>query len=808
MKRQSLLLVVIALSVLASAGASQASDRGFSTLDVNGEQVRIYRDEFGVPHIFAETNRGLFEGYGYVVAQDRLWQLELFRRAARGRLAEVFGPGSVNTDIGNRIRSYTAGDLNSQLASRPEEEREIIDSYADGINRYLTEVVATDPAAKLPFEFHYLGLGVPEPWTVLDVVAIAVYQTRFGQVGGTERNNQTLLTFLRNVHGPSAGLAIFNDLRWLNDPDAPTSVPAEGAIGKRHKPPTPHPDQLLGASESLPESEEEQAEATLRALGIPTSLGSHGWAVSPARSADGSAMLFGGPQNDPISSVPEVIHEVQLKGGNGFNVTGIALAGQPAIIIGRTDHIAWTLTSGVPRDNADTFIETLCGGGTGYLFNGVCTPYETRVEVINVRGSAPVNVTLRRSVHGVHNPPASCTPTVCFTLKRAYAGREIESFSASLARSRAHNLDEFAATMDQEVVSYNFLYADRVGNIAYWGAGQVPVRPAGFDPRLPFPGDGSAEWPGGLLPIPTSINPAQGWLANWNSKPSVDWDTTDQRRFGRQDRLLEIEEAIAPRLAGGGISLQDMREIATDIAGAGFQGGIGRESRFIKPYLLAALDADAPSHPLADQARAVLETWDGSLFADAVSSTSLEPGQVIFAKWLELMLANTFGDELGAQFSQANAGRTLVNVLIHALDDALGTGSGVPPSRDYFNGVDPNVVMSEAFDQALAALGPDPAAWSAEPRGVEAELRRNEFPTIPSVGTVPTANRATYGFTTVLSNPTMTSESILAAGQSGFIGGVPPAGPVFDAHFSDQLELYLNFQYKPMRLYRNTQLQE
>ncbi len=170
--------------------------------------------------------------------------------------------------------------------------------------------------------------------------------------------------------------------------------------------------------------------------------------------------------------------------------------------------------------------------------------------------------------------------------------------------------------------------------------------------------------------LPFSINPARGWLSSWNTKPAFGYPNPDQRSFGKQWRSLEIDD----RLATGVISFDGMKDIAKDIARTS-QGGDGRESRYLKPYLLKALDAVPPTNPLAAQARAVLEHWDGSLFADAITSETLEPGQVIFAKWFELLLGNTFGDELGTQVNQAS-----VNILIHVLDDALGGGSAVPPS--------------------------------------------------------------------------------------------------------------------------------
>src|SRR5262249_41359778 len=159
--------------------------------------------------------------------------------------------------------------------------------------------------------------------------------------------------------------------------------------------------------------------------------------------------------------------------------------------------------------------------------------------------------------------------------------------------------------------------------------------------------------------------------------------------------------------------------------------------------------------------------------------------------------------ELGTNVSQASP-----NMLIHVLDDALGGGSGVPPSRDYFNGVDPNLVISNTLDQALTALGPDPATWSTVPRPTP-QFQRPDFPTIPSAGSLPDpANRGTYAQIVVLGNPTITSENILDLGQSGFIGVGPAGAPAFDPHFNDQLPLFRDYQYKPMHLYRNAQLQE
>jgi hypothetical protein len=208
------------------------------------------------------------------------------------------------------------------------------------------------------------------------------------------------------------------------------------------------------------------------------------------------------------------------------------------------------------------------------------------------------------------------------------------------------------------------------------------------------------------------------------------------------------------------------------------------------------------AHPLAAQSKALIEAWDGNAFSDAVSSTTLQSGEVIFSTWLSLMLTNTFGDELGSRVGEASS-----NMLIHALDFALTGDSGVPPSRDYFNGIDPKVVMSATFDQTLtliaAAQGANPALWTG-PRGSITFTH----PLIGVVASIPNSNRATYGQIVVLGRPNITAETIFTLGQSGFLQLVLPSSFTFDPHFMDQLGLFRNFEHKPMRFFRNAQLQE
>ena len=405
----------------------------------------------------------------------------------------------------------------------------------------------------------------------------------------------------------------------------------------------------------------------------------------------------------------------------------MAFAGVPPVLIGRNEHVAWTSTTAT-GDNLDHYIETTCnagaGPGSGYLFNGACTPFEARVETINVRGaSGDPERAAKHSRTVVGSSGANL-----ITQKRSHWQRELESVHAFIGFDRARNIQQFEAAVKLIPTSHNFIYADKIGNIAYWQAGQIPLRPAGFDARLPFPGNGSAEWPGGTLAIPTSINPAQGYLANWNNKPSVDYDNGDNQIFGKQFRNWDIID----RLSTGVISLEDMRDIPKDIARV---KALGREARFLKPHLLTALSDVPPAHPLAAQAKSIVEAWDGNAFSDAVTSTSLHSGEVIFSTWLSLMLTNTFGDELGARVGEASS-----NMLIHTLDFALTGDSGVPPEsrllqRDQSEGCYVGDVRSDVGFAGSSAGGESCSADRTE--GLDYVLastarRRSERPKLKS----------------------------------------------------------------------------
>ncbi|MBM3190072.1 MAG: penicillin acylase family protein, partial [Chloroflexi bacterium] len=518
-----LLLTTVALlaSLIGPLGRALADDRvpRWLTLAIGDERAHILRDDYGVPHISAPSNRALFYAYGYAVAQDRLWQLDLFRRAARGTMAEVLGASALASDRAERRDGYTEAEYQALFDALPDEAQLVLSAYRNGINAY-RQVVLGAPETLLPWEFHRLGY-TPAPWEVTDSLAISRFMaSRWGGQGGREVENQALLQSLISAHGQAAGTAMYRDLRWRNDPDAPTSVPPKGATALAQAPAPIEPRVLPGVERVAPEVRR-QREAALKVwetYGIPTKLGSFAFAVAPSRSASGHAMLYGGPQMG--WDTPDYIHQVQLTGGEGFDVIGMAFAGAPLVSIGYNRHIAWSVTSGM-GDNTDVYAEQLRPGKPEeYRFNNAWQSMITRTETISVAGrTEPVIEVVRRTVHG---PVIAMdlANNLAYSVRRTQWQQETGMFVGMLDMLRAATMADFARGVESFRVSNHLLYADITGNIAYWHAGTVPIRPDGsHSGLLPWKGDGTEEWCRCWRPIPYVANPEQGYLANWNNKP-------------------------------------------------------------------------------------------------------------------------------------------------------------------------------------------------------------------------------------------------------------------------------------------------
>jgi penicillin amidase len=771
MRRLAMLFICVLL-VVAAVPASAKPGNG-----VAQKQVTIIRDEYGVPHIYAQSADALFFGMGYVAAADRLWQAEILRRSATGTLSELFGSSVYAQDV--QARTLFAPERRAQeYAEASPELRTTIGSYVEGINARIDEETAT---STLPPQFALFG--PPRPWTPDDAVAVfMLLGSQFGWFGSDETTNTETLMKVEAAFGADAP-EVLADLFWLDDPDSPTTVPASGAVG--------HKGRALGHSETFSsaamaaaavyDSQTEAADAARESAGITfNGPASNAMVISSKLSADGAPLLLGGPQMG--YSTPQINHEVGLHGA-GFDVTGMTIAGFPLVPIGVGNGYAWTLTSG-GSDNSDIYAETLDGAGH-YLFDGRWRDLECRVESFSVAGEAtPRTETLCDTVHG---PIIAVVDDTALSFQNVTFGHELESLEAWQSLAKAHNIADFSSELSKVAYNFNVLYADRTGNIAYWHIGYIPIRSPNTNPFFLHDGTGNDEWQG-ILPFdqnPHAINPPQGWMASWNNKPAPGWQNSsaDFWEWGgaqRVNTLMNLLGQLGPRSA----TTQTL-EYINRTAGWTTDTPTGNaDAVYVSTDLgrmLAAVDttADARLPGIVDR----LGTWDWMQVDTDSNGTYDGPEGTIFNAWWTDLAGSVF-DELDGISNRFVIGN-LVDRMLRGGDAAL------PLNYDYLDGqsVTDAVTSSliDALDQLEVSYGTSVVDDWHQPVST---IDWAPLPAAAGVGSTIWMNRGTYNQIVDLRG-NVSAENVIAPGQSE-----DPTSP----HWSDQLGLYATWTYKPMRL--------
>ena len=737
--------------------------------------AEVLRDSYGVPHIYADDATDLFRAMGYASAHDRLWQAEVLRRSATGRMAEILGPSQVAQDIQARTLFGPAPRRAELLADAPADLQEALEAYAAGVNDFIGE-------GDLPVEFGVFGY-TPEPWTVDDSVAVfMLLGSQFGWFGSDELTNAQLWQALQGRFGAAAPL-VLADLLWLDDPDADTTVPATGAVGPKGRRAGPPADLPAAASAAAGATAEQQAEvdAARREAGVPTAgAASNAMVISSRLSRSGAPLLLGGPQMG--YTAPQINHEVGLHGA-GFDVTGMSIAGVPLVPIGVGNGYAWTLTSG-GSDNSDIYVEVLNPADpTQYLHDGEWMAMDCRQETIHIAGGATTTTPACTTIHG---PVIFNDGTTAFALKNATFGKELTSLAAWMNISTAKNIADFESGLADVAYNFNVLYADHAGNIAYWHVGHIPVRADGVNPLFPADGTGGAEWHG-IVPfgeMPHSRNPDQGWLASWNNKPAPGWANSsgDFWMWGGAHRVatfMNQAEGIAPRSA----TPQTLMEV-NRIGGWTTDTPTGQASSvFVSSSLDDLLQrVDVAADPRLPGIVAALGGWD-QLQVDADGDGFYDgPEGAIFNAWWFAVAEGVFDEvwDLSNRFVVGN----LVDRMLKGAD------AGLPLGYDYLGGATVEEAVTAALVTALDELAvqygsDDPATW-LQPISVI------HWSPVGVAGVPDTIwmNRGTYNQIVHLRGR-LEAWNVISPGQSG-----DPTSP----HFSDQLELYATWQYKSMLL--------
>ena len=771
--------------------------------------VQIYRDAYGVPHIYALNTFDLYYGYGYAIATDRLFQMEMAKRCFTGTVAEALGSTWINYDKGVRS-NYWPTSIEQQYNNLPKRDKYIFDGYAAGFNARIGEVLANQ-ATLLPKQFIDYGF-LPANWTAIDVIMVFVGTmcNRFSDFN-SEISNAAYLEYLVTRYGTTVGWAIFDQTKWLDDPAAPTTVPAitgkKAALSsdaKQARMHTPKAMQHIARSEIERMSTDKEMLAKAGLVGLDTVPStSNVWIVDKTKTTDGSSILLNGPQFGWFN--PGYVYEVGLH-GPGFNVIGSSPFGYPAVLFGHNGHIAWGSTAG-PLDVVDMYEEQISDTDQHvYLFKGEWIPMEQRTDTINVKGESPVTVDVFRTVHGLVTQ-FDVPNKRAFSKKRSWEGYEVQTLVAWVKSTKAKNWNQFRRAAKKMAITNNWYYADKKGRIGYISVGMIPMRPATQDSRLPAEGTGDMEWLD-IKPFDTNpqiFKPKQGWLANWNNKPSVDTENTDGSLYGSADRVQVIFDELTAKDKFTKEEIWDMNRRISHI---------DLNIAYFLPFLNQAVESLLPSAP-EKQAVQLLNSWDKYRWNLNNDDYYDSPAQTIMETWLSTMLQMTFQDDTGPYFSRFSSagypasppgGSTNVQsgtkVLYHSL---LGPTSSVPNNYDFFNGVDPNLVIRNALTATIETLttrfgSSDMATWMSPV--VPQKFDYKNFAGVPQANASEVLylpvnmNRGTQNHMVVFKKTGFEAQNVCPPGQSGFVA---PDGTK-DPHYEDQMELYQNFQSKPMIL--------
>jgi penicillin amidase len=571
------------------------------------EGVVADRDQWGRPWIRAKSVEDLVMAQGYVMAQDRLWQMDLLRRAAAGDLAEIFGKAALEFDEENRTLGMRLAAERAAADSSPE-IRGLLDAFARGVNRYIEE-----RRRRLPIEF--MGLGYrPALWTPTDTYLISLYMYKTLTSTWKSKLNRQWIT--DKVGGEKARDLFVSDSP-LDHYIVGGSVPAAAPPAKTpsHTRALPQPG-ASGHAPLFPAREWDAAQIFLAQFEEVSSeiIGSNSFVVGGEHTASGKPLLA----NDThlMLSVPDIWYLIHLT-APGWNVEGFALPGAPLVIIGHNERIAWGFTNS-NAEVQDLYVEQFSTENPLlYRANGGWVPATTRKEIIHVRGEPAVSLDVMVTRHGpvVHRETTN-------EGGRSYALRWTALEPGGLdfgfpMLGKTKNWDEFVeATRHIAGPGQNTIYADVDGNIGFTIPARIPIRTSGTG-SLPVAGDTDEfEW-SGYIPfedLPRVLNPAGGIIATANARtvgPSYKYFLSD--RWAGPFRTARLYQQLEGR---SGLRPFDCNAIQNDI--------VSLPDQFLAQQLVSASVQQQPKKPQAKSILARLGGYDGRTTAASVETSFLE----------------------------------------------------------------------------------------------------------------------------------------------------------------------------------------
>lgn len=730
--------------------------------------VNVRFDERGVPHIQAQNEIDMYRTLGYVHAQDRLFQMEMVRRLARGELAAILGPKLLDSDrlfrtLGIRAHAdaYVAKMDHNTSASKA------LTAYLDGINQYQN----THPA---PLEFDILGIP-KRAFTAADTLSVAGYMAySFAAAFRTE----PVLTYVRDQLGIDY-LKVF-DLAWH----------PEGVV-----PPVLLDDDWRDLNRLAHISQQ-----ALTDSGLAQFEGSNAWAVSGSRTASGKPLLAGDPHIG--FAVPSVWYEAHLS-YPGFELYGHHQALNPLASLGHNLDFGWSITM-FQNDDIDLIAEKLNPDNNNQVwYQGRWIELQSRSEQIEVKGEAPVTLTLRRSPHGpiindalatLAGEDAGKTPIAMWW---AFLETENPILDAFYQLNRADTLAKArAASQKIHAPGLNIVWANASGDIGWWAAAKLPLRPSGVDPAFILDGSSFEADKLGFVSFtdnPQEENPTRGYIVSANYQPVPDSGIEVPGYYNLPARGIRLEQ----RLADNSVQwdLQNSQALQLDT-------GSGYAQRLLKP-LLPIIKATASND---EQALVnLLINWDGEHNLNDIAPT-------IFNQFVYQLSYEAMRDEMGQRFFGTLIRTRVIDFALPRLaeesDSPWWDNRDTTAIEDREETV--NVAWQASIKHLQSTLGANTANWKwgaahtlthQHPLGQKKPLDKlfnvgqfaapggHETPNNLSHKLGPAPWPVAYGPSTRrlidFSDPSQ-SLGINPVGQSGVL---------FDQHYQDQAERYINGQY-------------
>jgi penicillin amidase len=772
MKRSLTALVLLIVVLAAGAGgylySKQPSRQGMMELQHLQGSVSVRYDERGVPHIRADNETDLYRALGYVHAQDRLFQMEVLRRLARGELAEVLGPKLLDTDklmrslrIRERAETYFAN-LDKQSPSFI-----AMQAYLDGINQY------QDSHAK-PVEFDVLGIP-KRPFTAQDTISIAGYMAySFAAAFRTE----PLLTFVRDQLGPEY-LNIF-DLDWQ-----PKGV-------------------LNGTGTTLASADWKDLNALARlseqALadnGLPQFEGSNAWVIAGTRTQSGKPLLAGDPHIR--FSAPSVWYEAQLS-APGFELYGHYQALMPFASLGMNSNFGWSITM-FQNDDLDLIAEKVNPDSPNQVwYRGKWVDMTTSEQQIAVKGQAPVTLVLRQSPHGpiVNDALGSGAGKTPIAMWWAFLESQNPILEGFYQLNRADTLAKArSAAAKIQAPGLNVVWANAKGDIGWWAAAQLPKRPAGVRPWFILDGSTAEADKDGFYPFtanPQEENPARGYIVSANFQPVSPTGMEIPGYYNLADRGQQLNRQLSDKAVKWDLENSQKLQLGTTTAYG---------PRLLAPLLpvLREVVSDPAELKLLEQ----LAQWQGDYPLDSTSAT-------LFNQFLFNLADATMHDELGNDLFETLLSTRVIDVALPRL--AATADSPWWDNRNTQGKETRADTVKAAWQASLAhlksTLGADSSQWQwgsahtlthGHPLGQQKPLDlffnvgpfaapgSHEVPNNLSAKIGPAPWPVTYGPSTRrlidFADPAH-SLTVNPVGQSGVL---------LDSHYDDQAEAYIEGMY-------------